>query len=514
MKLHKNAASFCFILIFVIFISADLNSGFHLIQSARADQDDLEELIENDLEEQIDNDIEAQLEDDLEEQMEEALEAQLEDDLETQIEDDMEAQVEKDLDDDLDDDLEEQNEIDDDLFDDDERLFSSLIAERNFSDVTLDERNFSRTSGVWLVLTDQKTLDSLRRMNFGIISSSPLKGLKKVLVEVVEPDDKDLSDVRNLLYSVLPDADLVVDYNHIYTYEPEYIGKQSSKNDIKEVLSPHRQPRVLLPLPKLEKNRIKIGIIDSQVDHNHEALQNSKITTKSFIKSRTDLPTEHGTAVASIISGHSDSYFGLLPKMDLYAASVFYQEARLGQTAMVTSLILSLDWMAQVGADIINMSLSGPKNEILEATLKQLHEQDILVVAAAGNNGPVGPPLYPAAYDFTIAVTAVGDKNLAYTVANRGSHIDLAAPGVDIQHAADKNSYSLSSGTSLAAPFVTAITAWALAEHESPPGTSHDTAAIIETIYRSAKDLGDPGHDEVYGHGLVQPLESSMSRQR
>ena len=81
--------------------------------------------------------------------------------------------------------------------------------------------------------------------------------------------------------------------------------------------------------------------------------------------------------------------------------------------------------------DVINMSMSGPADELLQKAIVDMSAGGVVFVAAAGNGGPSAPPSYPAAYEQVIAVTAV-DKNLrGYIHANHGDYIDVAAPGVE-----------------------------------------------------------------------------------
>jgi subtilisin family serine protease len=156
-----------------------------------------------------------------------------------------------------------------------------------------------------------------------------------------------------------------------------------------------------------------------------------------------------------------------------------------------------LDWLLSKDIDVVNVSMAGPPNKLLELALKKFEERGIPVVAAAGNGGPSADPMFPAAYEDVIAVTAVDAQSKAFRLANRGSYVDLAAPGVDVRHLKPGNGYGTSSGTSFAVPFVS--TAVAIMKHQHPYS---DPAKIL---FESAKDLGEPGKDDIYGYGLVSP---------
>lgn len=149
----------------------------------------------------------------------------------------------------------------------------------------------------------------------------------------------------------------------------------------------------------------------------------------------------------------------------------------------------------------VNMSLAGPPNRIVEAAIRRAATQGIVIVAAAGNNGPTSPPRFPAAYANVIAVTAVTRQHRAYPRAVRGPHIDFAGPGVEILAASNEGGYSNVSGTSIAAPFVTA----AVVLRCAGASLCEDHDRLVELLAAFAIDLGLPGHDPIYGNGLIHP---------
>jgi hypothetical protein len=245
---------------------------------------------------------------------------------------------------------------------------------------------------------------------------------------------------------------------------------------------------------------LRIGMIDSQVDMAHPALRNANIHTHSFATEGAVSPTFHGTAIASILVGNGGGYMGIAPSSEVFAASVFEQDPERGEIASTVSLVKALDWLISSGVDVINISLAGPPNRLLEAALQRASESDVIILAAAGNGGPVAQPMYPAAYNTVVAVTAVDADGKIFRLANRGDYLDIAAPGVEVRHADSAGGFTSSSGTSFAVPF--AATAVARLRQLQPADDA------LEMLCRTAEDLGPPGRDSIYGFGLLRPASS------
>jgi subtilisin family serine protease len=241
-------------------------------------------------------------------------------------------------------------------------------------------------------------------------------------------------------------------------------------------------------------------MIDSGVDMSHPSISTASIQTRSFVPKGADIPDFHGTAIASIIVADTADYKGLAPNAEVYAAAVFEQDRQRGEIASTVSLVRALDWLMSSGVEVVNISLAGPSNRLLEAALSRAREKGVMILAAAGNGGPAARPMYPAAYDSLVAVTAVDAAGQVFRLANRGEYLDLAAPGVSLLHAKGGGGYSASSGTSFAVPFAAAAAARLRHIH---PGEN-----ALETLRASAQDLGPPGRDEIYGYGLLRPEKS------
>ncbi|QIG49303.1 S8 family serine peptidase [Nordella sp. HKS 07] len=247
---------------------------------------------------------------------------------------------------------------------------------------------------------------------------------------------------------------------------------------------------------------IRIGMIDTAINAGHDALVGSRIEVKRL--SAEALPAsgkQHGTAVAALLVGNPGGRSpGLLPGAELIAVDTFHRRSGQGDISDVYSLVKALDYLESREVAIINMSLTGPANDVLERAVKRVSGKGIVLVAAAGNDGPRAKPVYPAAYPEVVAVTAVDRQKRAYRRAVRGPHIDLAAPGVDVWIAASVQGSRPRTGTSFAAPFVTA--AIALARQSAPEARMDE---VLDRLTTAAEDLGVPGRDDVFGWGLLNP---------
>jgi subtilisin family serine protease len=342
----------------------------------------------------------------------------------------------------------------------------------------------------WLVMAEAHVFEQLAQEGYLFDRVSELSGLGFLLAEVAAPASFDLSATRAGIYEVIGGQQADVDLNHLYT-----AGVPDPQNDEQPLVG--LAPRELLPPPTdLSGLSLRIGIIDSSIDQRHSAFSNSSITTQRFVDNDSP-PNAHGTAIASIIASNDPQALGLAPSAKIYAAEVFDHNEQQGEFASTVSLIKALSWLMTQDVSVINISLAGPSNRLLETALTRVRERGVLAIAAAGNGGPMAQPMYPAAYPEVVAVTATDDRGRAFRLANRGEYVDIAAPGVNIRHAQAGGGFAASSGTSYAVPFVTVAAARLLQSTAEP-------ALMLDALYASARDIGAPGRDQIYGYGQLQ----------
>lgn len=164
-------------------------------------------------------------------------------------------------------------------------------------------------------------------------------------------------------------------------------------------------------------------------------------------------PTGHGTAVASLIVGDEGPFQGAARGASLLVADVYGGSRAAGSA---TSIVRALGWLASKRPKVINISLVGPRNRLVERAVQSLRARGIAIVAAVGNDGPAAPPQYPASYPGVVAVTGVDARGRALPEAGRADHLDFAAPGADMAAALPGKGYAKVRGTSFAAPLATA----------------------------------------------------------
>jgi subtilisin family serine protease len=238
---------------------------------------------------------------------------------------------------------------------------------------------------------------------------------------------------------------------------------------------------------------VVVAVIDSGIDVDHPELANT-IAGRFDALGGKEGPHVHGTGIAGAIVAHA-KLMGSAPSARILAIRAF-GAAPNGAESTSFVILKSLDYAAAHGAQIVNMSFAGPKDPLLERGIAASATRGMVLVAASGNAGPKSPPLYPAANPDVIAVSATDAHDGLFPASNRGSHIAVAAPGVDIFLPAPDGKYQMTSGTSFSAAYISGLAA--LMMERNPQIRPEDLRAIL---IKTARDLGAPGRDDLFGAG-------------
>lgn len=232
---------------------------------------------------------------------------------------------------------------------------------------------------------------------------------------------------------------------------------------------------------------VTVAVIDSGVDTTHPLIRSS-VSGYDFYKDAK--PHWHGTFVAGIIMDCTDGLDGIRI-MSIRAAG---EDGKGTGVTVGQGVFLA----AELGADVINISMCGPHSSYIETGVRYALSKGITVVASAGNESDNVGKYCPAHIPGCITVSAMTKGNGLYSTSNYGDGIDLCAPGEDIKSAAPGGGYTYAGETSAAAPHVSAAAALLLYEH---PGLSYQEVA--NRLYANARDLGNPGKDTYFGYGMV-----------
>jgi subtilisin family serine protease len=250
--------------------------------------------------------------------------------------------------------------------------------------------------------------------------------------------------------------------------------------------------------------RVLVAVIDSGIDAMHPELQGVVVGRFDTFKGEL-LPRRHGTAMASAIAARG-RLLGVAPAAHILAVRAF-DAAAAGAHGTTARILDGLQWTANSGARVINMSFTGPADREMHTMIASLRQKGLVLVAAVGNDGPQAPAAYPAAYPEVIAVTATDADDKLLNVANHGGYVAVAAPGVDIFVAAPGAGYDFTTGTSVATAHVSGLAALLIARNPAlTPG------AVQAILMRTAKDLGPKGRDDAYGAGLVDAYEALLTQ--
>lgn len=298
--------------------------------------------------------------------------------------------------------------------------------------------------------------------------------------------------------------------------------------------------------PVTQGEGIKVAVIDSGVEAGLDLFGGRVKEGVAYIhdKEANEKPAKgdrattdcdgHGTEVAAIIAGEEDEesgFYGLAPKAEIYPyrianarpgdkSQATKEDAEDGQEeAVVTEVEFAkaIDDAVADEVDVINLSVKYPRDlEPIREAIERAVAADIVIVAAAGNNGDKEKPsdTYPANYPGVIGVGAIDKHESRLPTSQVGPWVDLVAPGADVAAPLPDGKYQTDfGGTSGATAFVSGTAALLRAQHpkwkadkvaEQMMATAAPTAG--GTGMEGLTDVeGEPGASQAYGHGRVDP---------
>jgi subtilisin family serine protease len=255
----------------------------------------------------------------------------------------------------------------------------------------------------------------------------------------------------------------------VAAYDDTYASLQRVL-DVMEIAAAHRYSR---------GEGVRVAIVDSHADAEHEDLKGRVTETLSLGDGDGSGSVEHGTVVAGVIGANANNakgIVGIAPEsaVELYVACWAESEA-IKAVCDSFSLARALDAVLDGRPDVLNLSLTGPHDPLLERLLEKVHRAGIVVVAARPaedyqNNR------FPASLDRVISVGSSDVSPAARPVAANARPLhEVYAPGQQIMVAVPGDAYDFRSGNSLAAAHVSGAVALLLAVSPNMPSEAIQT---------------------------------------
>jgi subtilisin len=332
-------------------------------------------------------------------------------------------------------------------------------------------------------------------------------GHVKHKLEIIRAVSADLPDQAIAKLKSNPKVAYVEEDVTVMAIEPEYDG-----NEYGEAWGVSHIGSEAAHGENLKGAGVKVAVIDTGIDYNHPDLMGNYVGGTNTAYPDDDDPFDdsynsHGTHVAGVTAAelNGEGVVGVAPEASLYAVKALDG----GGVGLVSWIIAGLDWAVANHMDIVNMSLGADiHSQAFADACAAAYEAGILLVAAAGNTYG-GEVLYPARFGSVIAVGATYMDDTVTSMSPVGPEVELVAPGSGINSTVSLYSYptlySTLSGTSQASPHVAGVAALVLAagvEDLNGDGVANHQDVRIH-LQATALDLGEPGEDDTYGHGLV-----------
>lgn len=250
---------------------------------------------------------------------------------------------------------------------------------------------------------------------------------------------------------------------------------------------------------------VRVAVIDTGVDTHHPDLRDRVVGIRNFVDRNESAfnADVHGTAVAGVIAATANNGVGLVgvaPESDVLGLKACWETDRVQSGAHCSSFTLAkaLNFAIDQQVDVINLSLGGPPDPLLERLVAKALERNILVVGATSPKWPNG---FPAVVEGVIAVTDAGTSSTQY----------ITAPGNQVLSTKPKDEYDFYTGSSFATANVAGVVA--LIRQRKPHLPGKVVKNLIETTSQSEPPTANACHAlvRIVEDGHCEPVSATQT---
>jgi subtilisin family serine protease len=250
---------------------------------------------------------------------------------------------------------------------------------------------------------------------------------------------------------------------------------------------------------------VRVALLDSAPEVAHRDLAGVEIA--ALDGGPGTAPAAHGTLMAGVVRAVAMNGFGIAgvaPGAELIAVPVCTPAgAAASDACRLYDVLRGVDRAFELGAAVLNLSLVGPPNPLLERAMARLEKLGAVAVAAAGNEG-TRDARYPAAYPSVIGVGAVGADGAPFARGNLGPSAEILAPGVEVLSTVPGDAFAFGEGTSLAAAHVSGALALLV-------GSGVEPAAARTALFQAA-EAARPATENRASPPRIAPLCAALER--
>jgi subtilisin family serine protease len=320
----------------------------------------------------------------------------------------------------------------------------------------------------------------------------------------------DIPDTRIMIDPVSKDPDIdIVEVNSI-TKAPEARSAVNFSTQLPTGISPDYGYGLTgaANTTCVDGTGVTVAVVDTGIDMTHPDFAGrispdayNTITNTNDASETANGVDDNGDGIVDGMYGHGTHVAGIIARVAPGATILpikALDDEGVGDVYAVTGAIV---YATEHGADIINLSLSSPTDsDAVAVGVKYAEDHGVIVVAATGNDNTDSPKQYPAALDGVIGVAATGPDDTKSPFSNYGSDVSIAAPGTDIESTLPGGTYGISSGTSMAAPFVAGGIALLL---QSQPSLSSEAARAMILQTATSINAENPDYVDELGSGRL-----------